>query len=89
MKKITSEEARAIKDRHSLALLRTPGVYSVGVQEDGAGNQTLVILADPNIEKSGLPAEIEGLPVSLEASGPFEPQTPGPQTSGHSGGRKT
>jgi hypothetical protein len=74
MTKITSEEARAIKDRHSLALLRTPGVYSVGLQEDGAGNQTLVILADPKIEKSRLPAEIEGLPVSLEESGPLKPR---------------
>jgi hypothetical protein len=74
MTKITSEEARAIKDRHSLALLRTPGVYSVGLQEDGAGNQILVILADPKIEKSRLPAEIEGLPVSLEESGPLRPR---------------
>jgi hypothetical protein len=76
MRKITSEEARAIKDRHSLALLRTPGIHGVGVQEDGAGNQTLVILADPKIAKSSLPADIEGLPVSLETSGPFEPLMP-------------
>ena len=77
MTKISSEEARAIKDRHSAALLRTAGVHGVGVREDEAGNQTLVILADPTVEKSMLPLEIEGLPVTLERTEPFRPRTPG------------
>jgi len=76
--KISSDEARAIKDRHSLALLKTPGVHGVGIREDGAGNQTLVIMADPTIEKSGLPAEIEGLPVSLEETSRFGPRSAKP-----------
>jgi len=66
MTKFTRDQADAIKDRHSLALLKTPGVHMVGVRADDAGSQTLVIVAEPGIDKAKLPREIEGLPVSIE-----------------------
>jgi hypothetical protein len=74
MTKFTSEEAAAIKDRHSLALLKTPGVHGVGVRVDDAGNHRLVIMAAPDIEKAKLPQEIEGLPVSIEETERFRAQ---------------
>jgi hypothetical protein len=74
MPRFTKDEALAIKDRHSLALLKTPGVYGVGVKADDAGNHRLVIMADAGIEKARLPREIEGLPVSIEETERFRPQ---------------
>jgi hypothetical protein len=73
MTRYTDEQAHAIKDRHSLALLKIPGVHGVGLQQDHAGNHTLVVMADATAERSNLPSQIEGLPVSVEESGPFKP----------------
>jgi hypothetical protein len=73
MAKITASEANAIKRRHSRTLLSLPGVQGVGLHEDGAGNQSLVVLVDAEADLSKLPAEIEGLPVTTEATGPFRP----------------
>jgi hypothetical protein len=75
MARYTDEQAQAIKDRHSLALLNIPGVHGVGVQQDHAGNHRLVVLADTTAERSSLPSQIEGLPVSVEESGPFKPMS--------------
>ena len=74
MTKFTSDEARAIKDRHSPALLKTPGVHGVGVRADDAGNYELVIMAAPDIERAKLPRDIEGLPVSIEKTERFRRQ---------------
>ena len=74
MTKFTSDEALAIKDRHSLALLKTPGVHGVGVRADHEGNYELVIMAAPDIERAKLPRDIEGLPVSIEKTERFRPQ---------------
>jgi hypothetical protein len=73
MARLTEEQAKAIKERHSPALLKVQGVYGVGLQKDKAGNQKLVIMADATAERAKLPIEIEGLPVSLEETGPFKP----------------
>lgn len=73
MARLTEEQARAIKERHSPALLKMQGVYGVGLHQDKAGNQKLVIMADATAERAKLPTEIEGLPVSLEETGPFKP----------------
>ena len=47
MTKFTSDEALAIKDRHSLALLKTPGVHGVGVRADDEGNHIVRITSRP------------------------------------------
>ncbi len=73
MARLTEEQAKAIKERHSPALLKMQGVYGVGLQRDKAGNQKLVIMADATAERAKLPTEIEGLPVSLEETDPFKP----------------
>jgi len=73
MVRITEEQARAIKERHSPVLLKMRGVYGVGLQQDEAGNHKLVVMADATAERTKLPTEIEGLPVSLEETGPFKP----------------
>ena len=73
MARLTEEQARAIKERHSPALLKMRGVYGVGLQLDEAGNQKLVVMADATVERAKLPTEIEGLPVSLEQTGAFKP----------------
>jgi hypothetical protein len=73
MASYTEQEAQAIKDRHSLSLLKMRGVHGVGLQQDKAGNHTLVVLADSTAERSKLPSQIEGLSVSVEESGPFKP----------------
>ena len=74
MTKFTSDEALAIKDRHSLALLKTPGVHGVGVRADDEGNYELVIMAVPDIDRAKLPREIEGVPVSVEETERFRAQ---------------
>ena len=73
MAKITASEANAIKRRHSGTLLSLPGVHGVGLHEDEAGNQSLVVLVDAGADLSKLPADIEGLPVTTETTGPFTP----------------
>jgi hypothetical protein len=73
MAKITASEANAIKRRHSRTLLGLPGVQGVGLHEDEVGNQSLVVLVDAGADLSKVPAQIEGLTVTTETTGPFRP----------------
>ena len=69
----TEEQARAIKNRHSLRLLQQPGVDGVGVERDAEGNYGISIHLDSSdpVVQAGLPTQIEGCPVRFIHSGPF------------------
>lgn len=69
----TEEQAREIKSRHSLRLLRRPGVAGVGVERAAHGDFFIVLYLstdDPALEAE-LPRELEGCPVQFIHSGPF------------------
>ena len=70
---VTEAEAHDIKRRHSVELMRHPGVCGVGVEKDQRGNFVLrlhVTSESPDVE-TNLPKEIDGLPVLITRSGPF------------------
>jgi hypothetical protein len=71
------EQIREVKRRHSARLLSQPGVCGVGVEKDDAGNFVLAIHVDADAAdmRSSLPSEIEGYPVRLVGSGPFQKQS--------------
>lgn len=67
------QQARAIKQRHSLNLLKQPGVCGVGVEKDDSGQFVIALhldSEDPALREQ-LPKEIEGVSVKLYQSGPF------------------
>jgi hypothetical protein len=72
---VTEAEAHDIKRRHSVELMRHPGVCGVGVEKDQRGNfvLNLTVTSDSPGAETGLPKEIDGLPVSITRSGPFRP----------------
>ena len=66
-------EVRALKQRVSAELLRTPGVNGVGVESDGKGGFVLAVhvdTADHAITRDP-PASLRGQPVRFVASGTF------------------
>jgi hypothetical protein len=69
----TEDQAREIKNRHSLRLLQQPGVAGVGVERDAQGNYCISIHLDSDdpAMQAGLPQELEGCPVQFIHSGPF------------------
>lgn len=71
----TEEEARAVKQRHSLHLLQQPGVCGVGVEKDANGEFFIALHldnSDPKMQEQ-LPKELEGIEVKQLHSGPFHP----------------
>lgn len=71
----TEEEARAVKQRHSLYLLRQPGVCGVGVEKDANGEFFIALHldnSDPKMQQH-FPKELEGIKVKQLHSGPFHP----------------
>ena len=67
----TEEKIRDVKRRHSLHLLKQPGVCGVGVERDEAGDYVLAVHLDDPGARANLPDEIEGHPVKYVQSGPF------------------
>jgi hypothetical protein len=70
----SEQQARDVKNRHSMELLRLPGVHGVGVQK-AADNDFYIALHvesdDPQIVEQ-LPKQLEGLRVETIVSGPFK-----------------
>jgi hypothetical protein len=66
--------ARRIKNKHGPGLMKQAGVHGVGLGQDEAGAPRLVILVDAKCDTSTLPKDCEGLPVTVEASGPVKKQ---------------
>jgi hypothetical protein len=69
----TIEEANEIKRKHSLDLLKKPGVCGVDVQADAQGKGVIHIHLDPNLA-SKMPTQLDGVPVKCEFTGPFRKQ---------------
>ncbi len=69
----TEQQAREVKQRHSLRLLQQEGVSGVGVERDKDGNYFLAIsLAtdDPKLQAS-IPRELDGCPTKINITGSF------------------
>jgi hypothetical protein len=67
------EEARrsralAVKERHEGELLGLPGVMGVGLTECD-GREAIVLYLRSEEARSGLPREMEGVPVTTEITG--------------------
>lgn len=69
----TTEQATAIKNKFSVALLAQPGVWSVGVEDDVSG-PVIVIRVDPKTV-GDLPTHLDGCPVKIINSGPVSKTT--------------
>ena len=72
---MTPEEIiREVKRRHSRQLLSQPGVCGLDI-ETGADGQPLLTIhldSDDPAVRERLPTQIEGYPVKLVKSGPFQ-----------------
>ena len=68
------EKIREVKRRHSRELLSQPGVCGLDIEDDESGRPVLVIHLDSDdpAVRARLPARIEGYPVRLVKSGPFQ-----------------
>lgn len=73
----TFEEAKQVKRKHSLRLLKTPGVCGVDVQSDAQGQGFICIHLDAEgaAAEAELAQDLDGVPVKLLYTGPFEKQT--------------
>jgi hypothetical protein len=72
----TFDEIRALKKRHSPALLRQPGVCGVDIETTPSGEAVLTVhldTADPAV-RDQLPDQLEGHPVRYVHTGPFRKQ---------------
>ena len=70
----SEQEARDVKNRHSMELLRLPGVCGVGVQKAGDNDFYIAVHVengDPGVIEQ-LPKQLEGLRVETIVSGPFK-----------------
>jgi len=70
----SEQEARDVKNRHSMQLLRLPGVSGVGVQKAGDSDFYIAVhveSSDPKVIEK-LPKQLEGLRVETIVSGPFK-----------------
>jgi len=70
----SEQEARDVKNRHSMELLRLPGVCGVGVQKAGDNDFYIAVhveSSDPKVIEQ-LPKQLEGLRVETIVSGPFK-----------------
>jgi hypothetical protein len=70
----SEQEARDVKNRHSTALLRLPGVCGVGVQKASDGDFYIAVHIESSDAKvtEQLPKQLEGLRVETIVSGPFK-----------------
>lgn len=69
----SEEQAREVKNRHSMELLKIPGVCGVGVQKSGENDFYIALHVesdDPQIVAQ-LPKQLEGLRVETIVSGRF------------------
>jgi hypothetical protein len=65
--------ALAVKERHEGELLGLPGVEGVGLTERD-GRETIVLYLRGEEARSGLPREMEGVPVTTEVTGEITAQ---------------
>lgn len=72
----TFEEARQVKQKHALALLKTPGVCGVDVQRNEAGDGVICVHLDDDQGPAAYawPAQLEGVPIEYLRTGPFQKQ---------------
>ena len=70
----SEQEARDVKNRHSMQLLRLPGVSGVGVQKAGDSDFYIAVHVESSDAKviEQLPKQLEGLRVETIVSGPFK-----------------
>ena len=74
--KATLAKIKAVKRKHSAALLRRPGVAGVDIEIDDTGKGSLAVhldTKDPNVKK-GLPDVLDGVPVEYVYTGPIRKQ---------------
>ena len=70
----SEEQAREVKNRHSMELLKIRGVCGVGVQKSGDNDFYIALHIDSDDPEivGQLPRQIEGLRVETIVSGPFK-----------------
>jgi hypothetical protein len=69
---VSLDEAQTVKQRHSEALLRIPGVCGVGTERDEEDNGIVVVHVDPAVDVDGrIPEALDGVPLRVIADGPF------------------
>lgn len=61
--------AEKVREKHEMRLMSIEGVEGVGVGEDKAGNEVLMIYLREEAAKDRIPEEIDGLPVRTTVTG--------------------
>jgi hypothetical protein len=75
---VTEDDVRTTLARHEHELMAIPGVHGVGVGSAAAhgfaGGACIVVYASEDRLRGDLPPTLEGVPVCVVKSGPFEPE---------------
>jgi hypothetical protein len=71
---LTEKQAKDLKRRHAVHLLRLPGVSGVGVQKNDAGGFIVTVYLTDKTACIGLPSDLDGYPYKVEITGPFHAQ---------------
>jgi hypothetical protein len=61
------EQVKAIQEKHTPELVKKPGVLSTALAENAAGDLVIRINTETRGQAKSLPAEIEGVPVQVQA----------------------
>jgi hypothetical protein len=69
MTRITLQKARAAKATLLKQFRRLPNVTGIGIAKVGADYAVKINLSEPMAEGTRLPAEIEGVPITIEVTG--------------------
>jgi hypothetical protein len=71
---VSESRADQVLDQHELRLMRIRGVEGVGVEQDFAGTERIVIYVRDSAVSRNLPATLDGVPIRVEVSGEFKAQ---------------
>lgn len=67
---------REVKAKHESRLLQQPGVVSVGIGQDEAGREVIVVglARDESKAAARIPETLDGYPVRIQTVGPIQAQ---------------
>ncbi len=76
-KEITMTDAiQDVKAKYEKQIIATPGVVSMGIGKNAAGDTAIIIGIEKDSEKTraALPKELDGYPIEIQTTGPARAQ---------------
>lgn len=67
---------KSVKINNEASLMATPGVVSVGIGKDEAGQEVIIVGVEKDSEQlhSAIPQQLDGYPVKMQVMGQINPQ---------------